>query len=326
MKNNRLITDFSAFSTLFSVYLRATVLLLVLFHTPANAQREPNDFNEFSIFGGIGLTFIPYEFTPDARYLTGSDLHSGIGYTHFLHESWGMFIGAGTTLYNVGNAFDIDLKNSGLTDSNGYMFDLFTIAGYKENHRMLFLTVPVMLHYEPKSKKQRWEWWNKPQHVFYAMGGVKTSISFNNKYKAGIGTINNRAYYPELNNWAATQKFAGLGEFDGNSAEGEFNLGLSFVFSLEAGIKWKLNGYKFLYTSVYFDYGLNNINKSEINRMPIHNDINVERFTDFLILNYPDKIQMRSIGINARLAFYRAPNSCKHDPYRFHIRKAPKVK
>ena len=307
----------------FFAFLRVTILL-ILFSVPTFAQRAPNEFNEHSIFGGVGLTFIPYELTPDARFLNGSDLHIGIGYTHFFHESWGLFIGLNPTMYNVRSAFDLYFENPDLTDSNGYMFELFTFADYKEKHRMLFLTVPLMIQYEPKSNKQRWAWWNKPQHVFYAMGGLKTSMSVNNRYKGGIKTISNKAYYPELDNWAATQKFAGLGEFDRESAEGEFDLGLCFSLALEAGIKWRLNGYKYLYTGVFFDYGLNNIDRTKINRMPIRNDINVEHFTDFTFLTYPDKLQIRSIGINARLAFYRAPNACKHDPYRFHIRRKPK--
>ena len=307
----------SVYLRVFSVYLRVTIPLF-LFHTLASAQQKPSEFNEFSIYCGAGLTLIPYELSPDARFLTGSDLHFGAGYTHFFRKNWGIHIGVGPTFYKVKQNIDMNFKNSDLTDSNGYQFDLFTIADYNETRKMTFFTVPLMLQYEPKPKRQKRVWWknNKPDHVFYAMGGIKASMPFTNRYEGGIKTISNKAYYPEMDNWAATQKFAGLGEFAGKSAEGEFELGLSFTLALEAGIKWRLNGYKYLYTGLYFDYGLNNIDRTKISRMPVRNNVNTEYFTDFTILTYPDKIQIMSIGINARLAFYRAPNDCKHNPYR----------
>ena len=319
MKNSQI----SAYLRVFSAVLSVTLLLSI---SSVSAQKRPNEFSEFSIYGGLGLSLIPYELTPDAHFLYGSDLHFGVGYTYFFSESWGIHIGAGPTFYKVKQNIDLNFKNPDLTDSNGYVFDLFTHTNYGETHKMTFLTVPLMLHYEPKSRRQKRAWWktNKAEHVFYAMGGVKTSMPYKSGYEAGIKTINNKAYYPELDNWAATQKFAGLGEFDGNTVESEFDLGLSFTLALEAGIKWRLNGYKYLYTGVYFDYGLNNIDRTEISRKPVRNNINVESFTDFTILTYPDKIQIMSIGINVRLAFYRAPNSCKHNPYRHLIRKAPK--
>ena len=77
------------------------------------------------------------------------------------------------------------------------------------------------------------------------------------------------------------------------------------MLALEAGIKWRTNYNRSLYTGIYFDYGLN-IAVNE-NRTPFHNYVAIEQLTPFPILEFPEKVHIISVGIKLRLALFRLP-------------------
>jgi len=259
--------------------------------------------NELSIHGGAGLL----SFMPISSVFNGYALDLGMGYTYFLNSNWGIYAGVGPAIYHAKILENISVLTPNLTDRNGYIFDLQTTSDYTETHKTMFLNIPVMLQYQ-KIQKQLSGWKQmRGRQGFYVMGGVKACIPLNGQHESKNTALTNLAYYPELDNWAGTQRFAGLGEFDGKKLDGNIELAPFMMIALEAGIKWRLNRTLLLYTGAFFDYGLNNIAKNE--RAPFRNYVAVDQFTDFPLLAFPDRMNMMAAGIKLRLAFFREPTT-----------------
>ena len=274
----------------------ALVILLIATSLYASAQKEPG---EFSIYGGLGVV----SFAPISGFVNGFAFDLGAGYTYFFDQNWGVHAGVGAGLYHAGNSENINAFTPGLTDRNGYLFDLYSTTKYRETHHTMFLNVPVMLQYQtmPKQKRGRQQSGMR-QEGYYAMGGVKAMLPFGGNYRSNNTALTNLAYYPEFDNWAGTQKFAGLGVFDGKDFDNTFELKPFLMLALEGGIKWRINRNRLLYTGIYFDYGLNVTAKET--REPFRNYVAVDQLTDFTLLEYPDKTKVISVGVKVRLAFF----------------------
>jgi hypothetical protein len=145
------------------------------------------------------------------------------------------------------------------------------------------------------------------------MGGFKLNVLVNNTYETTVEKISNAAYYPDLDNWAATQEFAGFGTFKNkNSGGGSFDFDVLAMLALEAGVKWRLNDEVFLYTGAYFDYGLNDPTKDVRTPISDYDYSNPEKNPPQIeLLTVADRVNLMTIGIKLRLAFIR--NSSPYD-------------
>ena len=294
-------------------YLRAimTILFVVCIVTFASAQPPSNrPPNEISVHLGGGFSSIHYQDAPRAGFFNGYAFDFGVGYTFFFLRNWGIYVGVEHGIYNTQKSVDFDLLTPDLLDHNGYRFDLHSTTGYREAFQTSFVNVPVMFLYQTQ-RGNPFETWsrNRTMHQgFYAMGGVRVTLPLNDDYESKITSLKYGAYYPEMDNWAATQRFAGLGNFDGNNgSDGKIGLDLSFRISLEAGLKWRINRSFVLYTGAFCDIGLSNSTSN--NRKPFRNNIAVEHITDFMLLEFPDRANTVIAGIKVRLALSRIRDS-----------------
>ena len=282
------------------IFLFAFASLYASAQVPSN--RPPN---EISVHIGGGMSSIHYQNAPRDGFFNGYALDLGMGYTFFVHGNWGIYFGLEHGVYNTQKSVNFNILTSNLTDHNGYKFDLHSTIGYRERFQTSFLNVPVMLLYQTK-RGNLFESWNRYRNVhqgLYAMGGVRIAVPLKDNYESEITSLNNAAYYPEMNNWGATQNFAGLGAFDGYGSNGKIGLDISFGLSLEAGFKWRLNENFVLYTGAFCDFALNQpVNN---NREPFRNNIAVEHITDFNLLEFPQKADIVITGIKVRLALSR---------------------
>lgn len=282
---------------IYIITLFAAISICTSAQNITSARKKPK---EFSIHAGSGLLSL----APISGFFNGYALDYGLGYTYFFHKNWGLHIGIWQGWFHAKNLENVNVVTPNLTDHNGYLFDLYTSSDYNETHHTMFLSIPLMLQFQTK-QKPTWNWRQirARQEGLYVMGGIKAIIPQNSKYESNHTALTNFAYYPEMDNWAGTQKFAGLGVFDGKNLDNDFELRAFLMFSLEAGIKWRLNKKIVLYTGAYLDYGLNSIAK--VDRTPFRNYIAVEQFTDFPLLTFPDKMNIMIAGIQLRLAFFR---------------------
>ena len=278
--------------------LKIMVILSILKITVVLAQ----PVHEFSIYGSGGLSTLRYKLSLGNRSGgIGSDF--GVGYTFFMNkeketdsddvinEKWGIHTGIGFGSYNAKTKIsDAKITTKNLIDSDGDAFDLYTeFTGYNETQKVMLLNIPVMAVYQIQK--------------FYAMGGFKFGFPPIHKYKSKKTTFNNEANYDQWDNWAKTQTFAGYGTFNDKNSNGNFKLGMSVMFALEAGMNWRI-GEKFsIYSGAYFDYGLNNIAKGSRLQFVNYNIRNPEIFTTNSVLSsYTEKIKIMAVGIKLRVA------------------------
>ena len=297
----------------------ATKLFLMLFALSSFNVWAQKAAHEFSVYADGGIS--TYCFQPSTREVNFDGLSNtnkpgfkvnssigfcsdmGIGFTGFFSHQVGIHTSAGFGLMNVKSKANLYYITKGLTDRNGEETELHTrLINYTEIHKTMYVTIPVMLQFQTRMK----QYWNfsKSQKVgFYAMGGVKLSFLFNNKFEAGVDSLFNAGYYPKFNNWAATQKFELLGDFGGSSSEGKLDFGVLVSVAVEMGVKWRIDKNIFVYTGAFFDCGLNDPIKDK--RLPYGSFIDPNQLSDLSLLKFSDRINLMMAGIKLRFAFTR---------------------
>jgi hypothetical protein len=209
-------------------------------------------------------------------------------------SKWGIHSGIGVSLINSEIAIDggQSIESFGFIDNEGDPFDLKTSFGnYKETQQAIMLNIPVMAVFA------------RPH--FYVMGGFKFGIPIVGTYSSRAAGFTNRAWYPDYKVWFEKQTFAGYGDFRDKNYSGKIDLNVSVMLALETGLKWRIGKRKYIYTGIYFDYGLNNVNKSKNAPKPfiIYDNSNPENFTSNSILSsQPDKANIMAFGIKVRYA------------------------
>ena len=210
--------------------------------------------HKFSIYGNSGLSTFRYKL-PEGDIHNGNGSAFGVGYTFYLNKQLGIHTGAGMGMYRTRvKATEVKIVSPNLIDSEGDRFDMHTtLFDYNEIQKALFLDIPVMGICQ------------KTIGIIpvYIMGGIKMGIPINSKYASSSTKLENASYYPEFDNWAKSQKFAGNGVFDDKKFDGNLNLGVSLMLALEAGSKIYARDNISLYIGAFFDCGLNNVLKDK---------------------------------------------------------------
>ena len=280
----------------------AVTLLFALSALSVSAQRPQKPQNEFSIYGGGGPAFFSFQKPVSGASSMGYGADAGVGFTGFLSPNWGLHVGVGLGVFNVKNQVNqLPFITPGQTDCEGYLYDLYTtLNDYKETHKAVFLSVPLMVQFQTKMGQT--SHWKRYKRVgYYAMAGAKAQILFNYKYTSEIDSLHNMAYYPDFDNKIDNQPALGLGTFDGNSVSEKMDFGVLAMLAFETGAKWHISKDLFLYTGVYFDYGLNDLTQKS--RTPYSDYNTPETITDLALLKFSDKTTLMAAGIKLRLAF-----------------------
>ena len=285
-------------------------IIILLFTAMGSLFASAQTTHEFSINGGGGLSTLNYKLSSGERSLGfGGDF--GVGYTCIFGEYVGIHLGIDVGFYNAKAKLDGveiitgDLRDSDKKEKNdfeGDRFDLYTLLDkYTETQNAMFLNIPIMVQYQTGGKQK-----------FYAKTGIKVGIPINCKYSVSNATITGKAYYPDYNNWLPMPAFAGFGKFDNISTDGKIKLGVTAMFALETGAKWNLGEKVALYTSAYFDYGLNNVLKDR--HQPFVNYTNDEPATfttNSALPSLTTKMNTMAAGIKLRIAFRAGKNNSK---------------
>jgi hypothetical protein len=278
------------------------VLLLMFSSLHLMAQKAPH---EFSINAAAGISTYAFSPTPKKASSLGYNCDFGFGFTGFFSRQVGVHVGAGFGLFNVKSKVNkLYSLTPDLYDKDIELhYELHTtLNGYNDIHKTLYINLPVMIHFQT-IQKQYWSWKNTQKAGFYAMGGFKVLFLFNNKYEARVPTMYNAAYYPTLNNWADTQEFKGFGTFKGNAVTGSLDFGVLVTFSLEMGVKWRIENNMFIYTGVFFDCGLNDPIKDS--RKPYNQFTEPYQLKEMTILKYADRANLMAVGVKVHFAFSR---------------------
>jgi hypothetical protein len=228
-----------------------------------------------------------------------------VGYTGFVSPYVGFHVGLGINVSHVGvNVDSLKSFTPDLIDSNDRRFNLYSIlSDYNETHRMACLSIPLMIQFQiMKNQNQMWDKRSNLNYGFYSMIGVKLNVLISNTYDSEVEALYNKAYYLDLENWAATQRFAGLGRFKGNKGKRKMGY-VHAMFAFEAGVKWRIASNMFLYTGAYLDCGLNDPAKD--NRTSASDYIFPDDLQEFKLLTFANRTNLMTVGVKVRLAFFR---------------------
>jgi hypothetical protein len=275
--------------------------LLLTGYYSTHAQTAPH---EFSVFAAGGFAANCYQPVSKDISSVGFSSDFGFGFTGFVSQQIGFQIGAGFGIFNIkSKATNLVSSICGkLKNDNGLDYDLYTtLIGVTEVHKTFFLQIPAMIQFQTKMKPA-WDWTRSQKSGFYALTGVKALFLVSNRYETHVSELYNAAYFPDLDNWAATQKFKGFGGFnEGYPAMGKLDFGVMALFAFEAGMKWRISKTACLYSGVYFDCGLNDPTKKS--RQSYTNYKYEKDLEDLTILKFADKLNYMAGGIKVRVAF-----------------------
>jgi hypothetical protein len=254
--------------------------------------------HEFSIHAGGGLSSLSYKFAA-GKTEGGIGGGGGVGYTYYINDNFGIATGLGVALYGAKTTSDAFSDQYDIQDNNDNLRFTYSIAGgYEENQRATLLTIPVMLQY-------RAPFGYYSSMSFYAAGGVKLGLPMS--AKATIMSNNTTSGYYSYENltYENLPQHGFVNEMEGDMIKSDIDLGLATILALEAGLHFSLGETTGLYTGLFLDYGVNNIQKSKDKHVIEYQPANSSQFKYNSILNsgMVDKINLMSVGIKVKIAF-----------------------
>lgn len=265
--------------------------------------------HELSVTGGLGLSSLKFDVNKgDHSQKMGGLL--GIGYSYFINDNFGINTGLEITLYNGEAKLNTLTDSYRAMDTEGEFTFNTSVSDYKEKQRSAYLNIPVMVQYQYPVMEE---------HRFYAAAGGKIGIPLSGSYKTSGAKFATSGTFD--NGGPTIPDAPGLGfyDFTGREVDEDLNYKVAVMLSLETGMKWKVSPSMYLYTGVYFDYGLNDIRKGDKERQFLvyqspDNGVKAEDFqlNSMLHSQYTqngttnpmtDKVIPMALGVKIRLAF-----------------------
>ncbi len=216
---------------------------------PAMAQSQ----QEISFHLSGGLSSLQYTPPASAKYTPGFGGEFGLGYHYFFSPQWGIGTGLNLAFYNSKASMDSYSATTPEISAMGTAFDFtYTYSNYEEKLSAVMLNIPLMLQFQTTGKR-----------VIVAALGGKIGFPVCSQVTTS-GDLRTTGYFPGTKVlYYDDLPLNGFGNYNVSGQKSNVALKPAFMLSAEVGTKWNLKEKWTLYTSVYFDYGLNNCNKSE---------------------------------------------------------------
>lgn len=283
--------------------IRLAILGLFIGNT-VFAQQKPLK-HEMSVWGMGGLSTLKYDLrTGNHKDDFGGG--AGIGYTYYFSKIVGLNAGIEFTFYNSKSIIN-HLETSYMTqDFKGTEF-LYksAIDNYEEKQRASYFNIPIQIQVlYPIGAKS----------IFIA-GGFKLGIPLSGNYKSEKGVIKTTGYYKYENHEYEDIPALGFSTYSAKQGKEDYDVRIAYILSLEGGMKWRLPDNLFLYTGLYFDYGLNDIGKADrTNEFVQYNIEKPSKLINNGLLtsqfgnserkeSFTNKIYPMAFGVKVRLAF-----------------------
>jgi hypothetical protein len=265
--------------------------------TTATAQQNVQK-HELSIYGLGGYSPIGYTLDTNGSKKSVTGGGAGLGYTININPSLGIVTGIEMSTYGA----EISFENIQGDYSEGTNTDLFqfsySLKNYKETQSITMFSVPIMAQYSLPL--------GKGSTKFYASGGFKLGFPIVAKTDITPGTVTTSGYYAhEEITYANLPQHGFVSNVEFPTVKKDLELGFSAALALETGIRFTLSDKIFLYTGVYFDYGLNNIQKINDKHLLEYDASNetTYKYNSILNTNSIDKINLLSAGLKLRISF-----------------------
>ncbi|WP_335967048.1 OmpA family protein [Galbibacter sp. PAP.153] len=203
----------------------------------------------FKLNGGLSGIF--YE-SPVGDGSLGLGGGIGFGYTYFLNDHWGIQTGI-EAQYNS-NTFELDdgrqVSSNEIDDQESAFEYRVSAVSYKEEQHFYSFAVPLLLQYRGNISSKT---------GFYIGLGGKVLFPTGQKIKASAQTLSLSGYYPDLDLEINDLPVHGFGTVNNWEDDTSVSLRTSVLLSVEGGLTFKLKGHLQLYTGIYADYGLTDL-------------------------------------------------------------------
>lgn len=280
------------------------LLSALLFSSSLFAQQYMYEKHELLIYGAGGMSSLNYKSDQmDVNKSIGGQF--GVGYNLFFTANFGIGIGAELSLYTSKAVMDMLSDKYMTVDRTNEEFEFRSkIYNYQEKQRATYVNIPLMLNYQSSGITR-----------IYFSAGVKIGLPVGGQYKTSGATIVNSGYYAYENVEYTTQEFMGFGSFTGKDTKDDLEFKTAYLAAAELGVKLRLYDRLSLYTGLYFEYGLNDILKSDApQRFIEYNAVNPSNFRTGSVLTsqfnlngrqtgFVEKVNLLSIGVKVKLAF-----------------------
>ena len=257
--------------------------------------------HELTVNLGGGISALQYKLESGKNTL-GLGGSVGLGYTYFFNNQFGINTGVEANFYQSEYSNEALVGNYRIADTfrPGYFqLDYEYNKAYNEKQNALFLQIPLMLQFQTEG-----------YHKFYAAAGGRVGFPVYTKFNTDASAL---AAISGTSEFGGEDPFEdlpqhGFTHYETPKVDGKLSLKTAFMASLELGMKWALNDNMSLYTGVYGDYGLNDIQKTKDKGTIIfkYDDPN----QDFLAFGNSvtststvEKITPLTFGVKLRLAF-----------------------
>jgi hypothetical protein len=254
--------------------------------------------HELSIYGLGGYSPLGYTLGDNGSKKGGMGGGAGLGYTFNISPSLGIVTGVEMTTYTAEASFDNlakDYKDG--TGINLLQFS-YSLNNYKETQNVTLFSIPVMAQYSMP--------FGGDVMKFYASGGIKLGFPVSAEADITIpGTVTTSGRYEhEGVTYVNLEQHGFVSNATLPDVKKDIDLGVSAALALETGIRFTLTDKLNLYTGLYFDYGLNNIQKVN-DRHVLEYDALKEptfKYTSVLNTGSVDKVNPISVGLKVRVS------------------------
>jgi hypothetical protein len=258
------------------------------------AQSQEQSKYEWSINLGGGVSTLKYQPAAGSA-ASGIGGLFGIGYTRFFSSHWGFVTGLEASLYNSVHTLENLSPEYPIAVPAGLQGDFFlraNYAGYEEKQRAMYVRLPLMLQFQSSS--------------FYLGAGVKIGMPVSATSDISVGSVTTSGYSDYTAQVYENMPTHGFDTYSNVKSSDKLDLGISGALALETGFKL---GSSF-YTGIYFDYGLNSIQKESSHDFLGYNPTNPPDYKYGSILQsqiqgkaFTDKVTPFAVGVKIRLAF-----------------------
>jgi hypothetical protein len=245
---------------------------------------------QFSIYASGGLSGLNYK-PEGGSQSVGTGFGGGVGYSFKIgarQSPWK--IGTGIEFSTFTGKVSFDRLSESYEHGTGVDKSLFSYSlnDYSEQQSVALFSVPAMLQYETGYIVR-----------FCLSGGVKFGLPISAKTKINPGTVIASGNYEYENQIYADLPQHGFPEGTKlQETQSKIDLGISTSLSLETGLFVK----KF-YAGVYFDYGLNNMQKTGDKHVVEYRDSYSFVHNSILNTELVDKINIYSAGLKLKIQF-----------------------
>jgi hypothetical protein len=279
--------------------------------------------NEASVYVYGGWTSLQYMLAGGSHSGTWGG-GAGAGYTYYFNDTWALLTGLEAGTFGASTAKDLLLSGKHERHSDNIRPNDMILQGkyvdYSENQTALYGHIPLMLQMLiPMTIRDDY---------LYVSAGLKLGMMFSGSFQNTFNELTISAYLPfsdalieNVQSLGFVSKKNAANMYDAN---GSLSLKFNVSATVEGGVRWAFEDGAALYTGIYIDYGLNNLQRISDNAVLMSTEIpNI--FTYHSILEskyeqqavypspnapppviseqYVNKINLFAMGLKVKLSF-----------------------